>query len=360
VDAVDRHAALPIYLQVKHQLRDAILDGSLTGRVPSERELARKYGIAQMTARRALGELVHEGILYRQVGRGTFVCGPGAASGLAHAIGVALCPKVADGASNPYFSRVLRGVEQACRGHACSVLFTSAIDELAEAAGAHPASNSRNKVDGVLAVAMDDEDAVRRAARRMPTIALDNEFEGVSCVVADNAAGGYQATSHLLELGHRRIAHLAGHQGSAVGRQRLAGYRRALEDHGVEADPEWVCPCGFDVDAGYAQAATLLALSPPPTAVFCANDAVALGAMKRLREEGLTVPDDISVVGFDDIEAAALVEPALTTIRVPREAIGALAAEMLLAAIRRRDPNAPPERRLVDVELVERASCRPI
>ena len=353
MDLVDREGVLPLYVQVQRRIRRAILDGTLTDRVPSERALARQYGIAQMTVRRALAGLVDEGILTRQVGRGTFVCRPGTAPRKTYQLGFALHPAVAGGIRNPYFSHVLHGAEQTARAHGFSIVFTSAVEELLHTVH----SRSRRKVDGILAVAIDDEEAVHRCARVVPTVVLDNEFDGVACVVADNEAGAYTATAHLVALGHRRIAHLAGSSDSAVGRARLAGYRKALLDAGLPCHDSLVVPGTFDSDAGHAGVGALQALPEPPTAIFCVNDAVALGAMKRLKNMGRRVPDDVSILGFDDIETAAFADPPLTTVRVDQERLGALAAEMLLAAVHHRQ--APAERSLVPVELVVRQSCRP-
>lgn len=356
MDIVDRDGPLPIYVQVRQRVREAILDGTFTDRLPSERQFARRYGIAQMTVRRALGDLVDEGILYRRVGSGTFVCKPGAAPTKTYHLGFALHPAVVGGRGNPYFTRVLRGVDQVAREHGYSVVFTTAVEELVDTANVGVGNPSRRRVDGILAVGLDEEEIVRRCARLVPTIVLDNKFAGLPCVIADNVEGARLATAHLASLGHRRIAHVAGQRSSAVGRERLAGYRQALDDHGLPYDDALVVVGEFDFDAGFRGVASLMANDEPPTAVFGVNDATALGAMKRLREMGLRVPADVSLVGFDDIDSASLVDPPLTTVRVPQEEIGVHAAEMLLGAIFREEE--PSGTRLVDVELVVRRSCQ--
>ena len=358
MDVVHRDALVPLYVQVKRKLQAAILDGTFTDAIPSERQLARQYDIAQMTARRAVMELVGEGVLYRRVGRGTFVCKPGTAARRTYAIGFALHPAVAGGPSNPYFAGVLRGAEAAARKQGYAVMFTSAIAELIEAADDGRRNHPGRKVDGVLAVALDDERAVRRAGRIVPVVVLDNEFDRIDCVVADNVAGGRIATQHLVELGHTKVAHLAGPRSSAVGRDRLAGYRQAMAEAHLACDRRQVVRGAFDLESGYAAAGRLMSRRDRPTAIFCANDAIALGAMKRLRELHLSVPGDVSLVGFDDIDPAAMVDPALTTVRVPRERIGGLAAEVLLSLIEAPGEPARAGKHVVDVSLVERASCR--
>jgi len=358
MDTIDRGAVVPLYAQVKRKLRQAILDGKLTDRIPSERQLAKRYDIAQMTARKAIMDLVSEGVLYRQVGKGTFVCRPGTAAQRMYAIGFALYPGVADGAANPYFSMVLRGVEEVARQRGYSVVFTGDIASLTGPGGIDRRDGPGRKVDGVLAVAMDDEQAVRSAARVVPTVLLDNEMDGLSCVLADNISGGLLATRHLIERGHTRIAFLGGHGNSAVGRQRQTGYMQAMAGAGLEVETTLVRECGFRFASGHAQIDRLVLRPDPPTAVFCVNDAVALGAMSRLRELHLDVPGDVSLVGLDDIEPASMVSPALTTVRVPRQRIGRTAAEALLDMIQRGGKGLEPRTVRAGVQLIERESVR--
>jgi len=358
LDVVDKKGSVPIYVQLKRTLRAAILDGTLADRAPSERGLARRYDVAQMTARRAIMELVDEGFLYRQVGRGTFVRRPGSAVPKTFTLAFVLHPGVSEGLRNPYFSGVLQGVEEAARGEGYSLVYTSSLEELID--GPDDPQRGGRKADGVLAVALADEGAVRRAARVVPTVVLDNEFDGMECVVVDNVSGARMAVSHLAGLGHRRIGHLAGPRASAVGRGRLAGYRSALAEHGLPYDPGRVHDGWFTYESGAAGVDWLMDRPDRPTAIFCANDAVALGAMKRLRRRGLSVPGDVSLVGFDDIEPARMVDPGLTTVRVPRKALGVLAVDVLLSLIRGDGEGRAAGRHLVDVQLVERASCRRI
>ncbi len=144
----------------------------------------------------------------------------------------------------------------------------------------------------------------------------------------DNAAAAYAAVSYLIERGHTRIGMLAGRGGPRE--TRLAGYRRALADKGLAADERWIRSVGFTDRGGYDGMRQLLELAPHPTAVFAANDLIAIGALRAIREADLRVPDDIAVVGFDDIPAAQLVSPALTTVAQFSERLGRRAAEMVL------------------------------
>lgn len=147
--------------------------------------------------------------------------------------------------------------------------------------------------------------------------------------LADDELGGYLATRHLLDLGHRRIALVAGpaYASSAVGRQ--AGYRRALEEAGVEPDPALVRPSTFGMESGEAQARELLGLPRPPSAIFAVNDHTAVGVLAAAQRSGLVVPDDLSVVGYNDIPLSARLPVPLTTVRVPLDQVARSAVDML-------------------------------
>ena len=161
-------------------------------------------------------------------------------------------------------------------------------------------------------------------AGRYPTISLDN------------VAAAKAMTDHLIALGHRRIGLIKGSKNSPLTLDRLAGYEAALREAGIAIDEALICHGNFSLEAGFAGAQKMLALAERPSALFCENDEMAIGALKRIRQAGLRVPEDISVVGFDDIPMAAFCDPPLTTISQPAEAFGAKAVEMLIALIEKR------------------------
>ena len=175
-------------------------------------------------------------------------------------------------------------------------------------------------------------------------------------VVADNAAGVRLAVEHLLALGHRRIAHLTGPAGNPLTRERARGFGEALAAHGLGARPEWKVAGDYGFGSGHRAARSLLAGGEPPTAVICDNDEMACGLVAEARVMGLAVPDDLSVIGFDDIELSAHVTPALTTVHQQRVEIGAAAARMMLALL---DGEEPDRLTVVPVELVPRDSAAP-
>jgi LacI family transcriptional regulator len=175
-------------------------------------------------------------------------------------------------------------------------------------------------------------------------------------VIPADLLGGRVATDHLIGLGRRRIALINGQQGLDNPRDRLKGYRQALTSHDIPYDPALVRPGNWEPSAGYAMTKELMALDNPPDAIFCANDLMALGCYDALRELGLSIPDDVAVVGFDDREIARSMHPPLTTLVLPQYEMGRVAAEMLLDQAS--GLNVKASRIKVECELVVRASTR--
>ncbi len=174
------------------------------------------------------------------------------------------------------------------------------------------------------------------------------------CVDVDNKAGAYQAMTHLIGLGHRRIGFISNAPLSYAGAQaRFAGYKQALREHEIPVLDELVRTAAFMPETGQAAVAELLALSERPTAIFAASDVVAIGVMSGIQAAGLAIPDDVAVVGFDDIFLAAHTQPPLTTVRVPAYGLGWTAAEVLISLIEGDDASSVT----LETELVIRDSC---
>jgi LacI family transcriptional regulator len=200
-------------------------------------------------------------------------------------------------------------------------------------------------------------------AHGFPFVVADPRYsldEGIPSVSAAHAAGARAATDHLLSLGHRRIALVTGDRGWVASEERLIGYQTALAAAGVLPTPELVVDGDFLMESGYAAANTLLDLAEPPTAIFASNDNMAVGVLHAARARGLRVPDDLSLVGFDDSAQATIVTPLLTTVRQPLEELGRTAVSLLTRLLDRqrvealrvelatklvvRDSTAPPRR----------------
>ncbi|MBC7228698.1 MAG: LacI family DNA-binding transcriptional regulator [Thermoflexales bacterium] len=191
----------------------------------------------------------------------------------------------------------------------------------------------------------------------VPVVYLGNtpRNEPVSSVRCDDRDGGFQATRYLLALGHTTIATIIGPANEECVDDRLDGYRRALEENGLSVDDRLIVQGDWSAISGYRAARSLLETGIPFTAIFAQNDQMAIGAIRALREAGLQVPRDVSVIGFDDIPLASYFDPPLTTLRQPMTELGEHAARLLISAIR--EPGLTPERRLLPARIVERASC---
>ena len=195
-------------------------------------------------------------------------------------------------------------------------------------------------VDGLIVIGSRlKPDFLEDLKQTIPTLLVGTQVEGWEnrCLYIDNEQSGWEATQHLIELGHTQIAHITGiadHQDSI---RRLNGYRRALKEANIEVNEDLIYEGNFDGESGLAGVETLLKRGKPFTAIFAANDTMAFGARLGLYRRGIRVPEDVSVVGFDDQNEAAFVTPPLTTIRQPAEEIGIAAAETLLKLINKKD-----------------------
>jgi DNA-binding LacI/PurR family transcriptional regulator len=215
---------------------------------------------------------------------------------------------------------------------------------------------------GVIAVFSDLDDSMREqlATRGIPYVVVDPTGEPLHdtpSVGATNWNGGLTATRHLLSLGHRRIAAIGGPEGVLCSRARIDGYRAAMDEAGVPIDPDLVSFGLFEVDEGIARARALLRMPDRPTAVFTGNDLQALGVYQAAREARLHIPEDLSVVGFDDLPVARWIGPPLTTIRQPLMDMATAAAEMVVAMASGAEP--AQTRVELSTELVVRESTAP-
>jgi LacI family transcriptional regulator len=204
-----------------------------------------------------------------------------------------------------------------------------------------------------------DLDTLR--SHKIPFVVVDHRGEldaDIPSVGATNWLGGRTAIEHLISLGHRRIAIISGPSSHRCSRDRIAGYRSALEDAGIAFDPTLIRPGGFKQETGYEQTCALLDLPEVPTAIFAGCDTQAMGVYSALRARGLSVPDAMSVVGFDDVAIASLVTPALTTVRQPLVEMGRVATTMLLRQI----SGEPLDSMRVELTttLIVRDSCAPL
>lgn len=191
-----------------------------------------------------------------------------------------------------------------------------------------------------------------------PYVTVDGSVSGLktNCVGVDNFGGALKAVEYLIGLGHRKIGFITGPPDQRHSTERIGGYKEALKRNNIEYDEKIIFPGDFHKKSGQEGMKYLLNLSSPPSAVFVANDNMALAAMKIVKENHLRIPEEISIVGFDDIEVASQLDPPLTTVRQPLYQMGEEAAKLLFALLN--DEKSDPQKIFLDTQLVIRESCR--
>jgi LacI family repressor for deo operon, udp, cdd, tsx, nupC, and nupG len=260
--------------------------------------------------------------------------------------------------TNTFFSNVLRGIESVATEYAYQVLLGDA-QNIVERESSYLAVLGEKKADGViLLTARTDQRALEEISKEFPVVLACEYFEGsnLPTVSIDNISSARKATEHLISLNHKRIGHISGPLKVVVGRDRLKGFNQAMAQHGLFVDPLLVQEGDFSYASGINLMKKLLTLEVPPTAVFAANDEMAMGAIKAAKSKGFKVPEDLSVVGFDDIKFASIFEPALTTIAQPTFDIGKKAMELLLKLINNKE--LEKNQIILADKLIVRDSCR--
>jgi LacI family transcriptional regulator len=253
-----------------------------------------------------------------------------------------------------FFSEVIRGMDPSAQERGYHLLLSGSHDgrrEIEFAVGA-----MRGRVDGMIVMSPDvsGQELAASLPPDVPVVLLNCDVGGTdfSAINVDNYGGALQMVRHLVGRGHRRVAMIRGAEANFDARERLRGFHAAVAEAPGVAGME---AAGDFTEAGGYRAALELARAPePPTAVFCANDATAVGAISALRSAGLRVPDDVAVAGFDDIPIGRYLSPSLSSVRVDVNRLGARAVELLCNAIA---GDAAPAQELLDTRLVVRRSC---
>jgi LacI family transcriptional regulator len=256
--------------------------------------------------------------------------------------------------ADPYFPVFLQGVSSACNNRTYSVMLWLAEPDYERRM--IPRILHNGLVDGVVVAStlMDDPIVKSLFESKMPFILIGRHPSmDVNFLDVDNLQAARKATLHLLRLGYKRVATITGSQDQVAGFDRYQGYLNALQDYDRTIRPELVADGDFTEEGGYHAMARLL--PQKPDAVFAASDMTAYGAMRAIHEANLRIPEDVAVVGFDDIPASARTTPALTTVRQPVQQMGSKAAEVLINVIE--NDITATQKLIMDTELVVRESC---
>lgn len=262
--------------------------------------------------------------------------------------------------SDPYFPILIRGIAAACDERAYNLMLSLPTSQMAEA---YPRLIRSGHLDGVIVASafVDDSFVSRLHTDGFPFVLIGRQPQQpeVTTVDADNVRGAMMAVQHLARLGYSRIASITGPLNMVAGVDRRDGFLAGLRSTGLARHEGYLVQGNFSEQSGFNAMQQLLALdeSGRPQAVFVASDMMAIGALKAIRAAGLQVPDDIALVGFDDIPLATAVEPPLTTVRQPIEQLGFTAASVLLDMLTNSDGTAAPQRIVLPTELIIRDSC---
>ncbi|MBE7467310.1 MAG: GntR family transcriptional regulator [Planctomycetes bacterium] len=370
-----RDDPMPLYLQVKESLKREILAGRFLADqpIPDERSLADELGLSRMTVRRALVELTEEGLLQRISGRGTFVRRPGAeptppelppmaAPGAAIKVGLVIRGERIDARDGLFYARVLQGMHLEC-GAGVSLGMRPLLEKHADDLALRLTQEA--DLSGVIVIGITDRPTLYALlGTGKPTVlydcAMPSHPAAFDFVTHANEEGGYLAASALLDLGHRDAAFFV-HASSddprnavlgEIAADRKAGFERAFRSRGIDLAPERLMPVPPSGRQAYENAARLFRAGPPPTALACTTDEMALGALAAAKDAGLRVPEDISIVGFG--EMGYFSSPGLSTVHMELEPSGAAAVRLLRERIAR--PELPARREVFPVAFVGRES----
>lgn len=274
---------------------------------------------------------------------------------MTHSIGL-IIPDI----TNPFFPEVARGVEDYANKVGYHLILCNS-DNQPKKERAYIGMLQEKMVDGIIFTSscLNEENFNQMNSLQIPVIAVDREikdkkFQGK--ITVDNFSGAYEAVSYMITCGYKRILHISGPMTSTPAQNRYSGYRKALTDYSIAFDPRLVIEGNYKSESGYEATVEALKLPVPFDGVFCGNDMIALGAIRALQEARIKIPEDVGVVGFDDIYLATVVSPRLTTVRQPNYQMGYKAAEMLISLIH--NPKSTISDVVLKTELVVRESTK--
>jgi LacI family transcriptional regulator len=333
---------------------------------PTLEEVAKLAGVSRSTVSRVINDQpnvrpeVRERVwqVIREVDYQPHAAARSLVTNRTHIVGMVIPEAVTTLFADPFFPLLLRGATESCNSHQYQLmlsLFTANVGRQE----IYQRILRSGYLDGALVASASLKDPIvpNLLRDRIPFISIGRHpDERVHYVDVDNVGGARMAVEHLIRLGHRRIATITGPMDVVHGQDRLSGYRQALEARGIPVEEELI------VEGDYTEASGMVAmqqlLPASPSAVFVASDMMAIGALKALRQADLQVPQDIALVGFDDIPIASAIEPALTTVRQPIERMASMAVEVLLSVLETSfQEEATAQRIVLPTELVVRASC---
>lgn len=264
--------------------------------------------------------------------------------------------------SNPFFAEISKIIETVGFENGYSVILCNSSGDLKKEA-AYIETLMSHQIDGIILISVNStlENLNRIKERNIPFVVVDRDFPQYDgdTVLVNNELGGYLATKYLIDLGHKKIACIEGSSNVNPSSDRFKGYLRALEESNIPFNKQYLVRGDFEYQSGEGAFEELCSLKDRPTAIFACNDMMAIGALRKAKSLKVHIPEDISLIGFDNISFASAVSPALTTVGQPIQELSRQAISILINKIQNRDDVQPAKKILLDPELVIRESCLP-
>lgn len=370
MEKLDKNNLVPLHQQLKELLKHKIETNEykLGESIPSTSELCSNFGLSHITVRKAVSALVNEGFLVGVPGKGTFVSETqekGAQNNKKNKIIGVLFPEIA---RPPFFSEIFHGIESSITMFGYHAIMTKSNDNVVKENESLLELKEKG-VQGIILIPVGKDYTPASlkvlhglSEMNFPVVLVDRKIPGLSLdyVTSQNESGGYMATKHLIKLGHRRIAIVLAIQVNTI-QERFAGYEKALKEVGVSPDPLMVKYSFKESDYeefGYRYFLELMNMVNPPTAIFSCTDTITLGIYRACHQTGIRIPEDISIVSYDNHPYTASLAPPLTTVAQPKYEMGKKAGDLLMRRID--GERGKPVEIVMENHLVERSSCAPL
>lgn len=361
--AIDFQNSTPLYVQIINDIKEQINSGSLTigEQLKSHKELANEYDVSLITIKSALSTLIDEGFLFSRVGKGTFVATKKENNDITQHDSIGL---VLRDLKNPFFSLIAHMVEEKAYSKNFNILLSNSSSQIKKEE-AQIKNFQKMGVKGLIIASLRKDphapEIIRKLAEKnFPFVMVSYVAdEDIYYVGADHKLGAFMGTEHLIKLGHESIGYINSPENNSLGIVRSKGFEEALSKYGIPLREEFQLRLSSDThpgsyEAGYELGEQFDNMPEKPTAFFVYNDLSALGFVKRILELGYRVPEDVAIVGFDDIDQSKYGSIQLTTIHQPVEKIGAAAIDKLIDRIEGKDTTI---RTILKPNLVIRESC---
>ncbi|MEO8398699.1 MAG: GntR family transcriptional regulator [Ignavibacteriaceae bacterium] len=350
-----------LYEQIENDIKSKIASGKLNvgDQINSQSQLSKEYDVSLITVKKALSNLINEGVLFSRIGKGTYVARKSKTLDFSKNKSIGL---VLRDLRHPFFSLIVHSVEEKAYELGYNILLSNSSGRL-EKEESQIKHFENIGVEGLIIASMSlvyraTDNIIKLHKRKFPYVMVSYmEDPFIYYVGTDNENGAYLATEHLIKLGYKNIGYVNGGKGNLLGLLRMKGYEKALRAHKIKVNKKLIYTLDLLRDrfkSGYELGKNFKDLNPPPDALFFYSDLAALGFQQGIILSGLKVPDDIAVVGFDDIEMAKYAPSPLTTVQQDTNKIGALAIE---SVINRINGIKTPVRLILEPKLQIRSSC---